>query len=153
MIIDRRTLMCDAEDAYGTAATRLEGSQIDLTYARDIAQGRPIYLVIQVTTAFASSGSATVNIILASDASAAVATDGSASTHWQSGALAYTVLAANYRFCVPIPLQGTVFERYLGMLVVTADATTTAGAITAFLSPDPVGWKAYPEATSYNLND
>lgn len=148
MIIDQRTMFCDAEEVQGTAATRLEGSQIDLSVARDIGNGQTIYLVVVVTTAFTSGGSATVNIQLASDASAAVATDGSATVHWQTGALDYTDLTLGKTFVVPLPLEGVAYERYLGILVVTATATTTAGSISAFLTPDPVGWKAYPEAVS-----
>ena len=148
MIIDYRTMFCDAKNVSGTAATRLEGNQIDLVHPRDIGNGQPIYLIVVVTTAFASGGAATVNIQLASDNSAAIPTDGSATVHWQTGALNYTALTKGKTFVTALPLEGNAYKRYLGILVVTAAATTTAGAISAFLSPDPVGWKAYPDAVS-----
>lgn len=148
MIMDRRTLFCDAEAAFGTAATRLEGSQIDLEDARDIGNGQPLYLVIVVDVAFASAAAATVNIILASDATAAIATDGSATVHLQTGVLDFDELTAGKTFVFALPPEGNVYERFLGILVVTGAQTTTAGSITAFLTPDPTGWKAYPEAAS-----
>lgn len=153
-IMDTLTKFCDAEACEGTVAVRLEGSQIDLgAKHRDPGNGKTVYLVVQVTTAFASSGSAVVEIQLVSDASAAIAVDGSATVHLSLGALPYTDLTLNKRFCVALPSEGNVYERYLGIIVETSGATTSAGAITAFLTPDPLGWQAYPEAASYNLND
>ena len=50
-----------------------------------------------------------------------------------------------------IPGQGFVYERYLGILCVTATTTTTAGTINAFLTFDPSTASAYkdlPDATN-----
>ena len=116
--------------------------------ARDMGNGQPLYLVVQVTTAVASGGSATANIQLASDAAAAIATDGSATVHWQTGVLAKTVLAAGKTFIVPLPWEDPDYERYLGIIVTTATATTTAGAVNAFLTSAPSAWKAMPDATN-----
>jgi predicted RecA/RadA family phage recombinase len=148
MIIDALTQMCNDEAASGTAATRLEGSQIDLSVARDIGNGQPIYWHLVVVTAAASVGSATINVVLASDATAAVATDGSATVHAQTGILAYTAFTKGRRWVFPLPTEGNVYEKFLGTLVITADATTTALVIDSFLSPDPAGWKAYADADS-----
>lgn len=153
-IMDVLTKFCDNEAVDGTAATRLEGDQIDLGPAhRDIGNGKSVYLVVQVTEAFDSAGSAVVEIQLVSDASASIAVDGSATLHLSLGAQAYTALTLNKRFVVTLPLEGNVYERYLGILVITSGATTTAGAITAFLTIDPMGWQAYPAHTSRNVND
>jgi hypothetical protein len=153
-IMDVLTKFASAEPAFGTVAVRLEGSQIDLGAAhRDPGNGKTVYLIVQVTEAWVSAGSATVNIQLVSDSTASIAVDGSATVHLSLGTLAYTVLTLNKRFCVALPLEGNVYERYLGIIVDTAGATTTAGAFTAFLSPDPVGWQAYPAATTRNVND
>jgi hypothetical protein len=42
-------------------------------------------------------------------------------------------------------MEGNAYERYLGILCVTATTTTTAGAINAFLTKDVSKWKAYPD--------
>ena len=46
---------------------------------------------------------------------------------------------------VALPMEGNAYERYLGILCVTATTTTTAGAINAFLTKDVSKWKAYPD--------
>ena len=61
------------------------------------------------------------------------------------------VLTAGQQLVIPLPVgYGTIFpyERYLGLLVVTSSATTTAGSINAFLTFDPKGWKALPDGTN-----
>jgi hypothetical protein len=148
MIMDKLVTFCEDEAASGTAATRLEGDVINLVNARDIGQGQPLYWIIVVNTAAASVGSATINIKLASDAQAAIATDGSATVHAQTGILAYTEFSARKVFSIAVPAEGSAYEQYLGVLVDTADATTTALVITSFLSIDPFGWKAYADNAS-----
>lgn len=147
MIIDKRTQFCDNEAAFGTAATRLEGSQIDLQTARDIANGQPIYLIV-VITAQPGDNAGTINIQLVSDSTAAIATDGSATVHWQTGAQDDQYFTLGKTFCVALPLEGNAYEQFLGILVVTAAQTSTLLAFDAFLSLDPVGWKAYADAAS-----
>jgi hypothetical protein len=146
MIINTLDLFCDALAVDSAAGTTLEGDVKNLVTPRDIGAGHPIYLIVLVSAAFTSGGAATVNIKLASDDAAAISTTTS-TIHWQTGALAYTVLTAGKTFVVALP-QGLDYEQYLGILVTTAAATTTAGSITAFLSPDPVGWKAFTESVS-----
>ena len=147
-ILDERAEFCDATSIAASAGTALVGDVMDLSVARDMGNGQPLYLVVQVTTAVASGGSATANIQLASDAAAAIATDGSATVHWQTGVLAKTVLAAGKTFIVPLPWEDPDYERYLGIIVTTATATTTAGAVNAFLTSAPSAWKAMPDATN-----
>lgn len=154
MILDERNEFADANTAgvQGTAGTELVGDVIDLgETGRDIGNGQPLYLVISVDTEIDSAtDNATCNFILASDAAAAIATDGSASEHGQTGALAETSLTAGAQFVVPVAMVDS-FERYLGVLVTRAVATVTAGAVSAFLTMDPTGWKAY--ANSSNVAD
>ncbi len=146
MIMDNLTKFCQDEAAFGTAATRLEGSQIDLgVAARSVGMGTPVYVIIVVEVAF--SGGTSVNFIVASDATAAVATDGSASVHGQTGAIAVADLTLGKRFVIPLT-TGVEYEQFLGLLVTTV-GTTTVGSITAFISPDPLStWKAYADGTS-----
>jgi hypothetical protein len=157
MIMDERTEFCDAVAVNAVAGTALVGSQIDMSVARDLGNGQPVYLVINVDTEIITGGIAgTIQFKLASDATAAIATDGSATDHWLSpvfvtddaGANDDELNAGSTIACVALPLEGPAYEQFLGILVVTGGQTTTAGAINAFLTLDPTGWKAYPDAAN-----
>lgn len=158
MIMDERNEFADAVSVAAAAGTALIGDVIDLGAAhRDIGQGQPIYLVITTDTEIITGGSAgTVKFQLASDAQAAIATDGSATVHIDTGTFVTDDAAANSAqlnaggviFCGPLPSEGNVYERYLGILCVTATTTTTAGKINAFLTLDPTGWDAYAEGAN-----
>lgn len=156
MWLDERNEFADAASVAAAAGTALIGDVIDLGAAhRDIGNGKTVYLVITVDTEIITAGAAgTLQFILASDAQAAIATDGSATVHYASKAFVTDDAAANdpqmnvggVPVCVAIPLEGPVYERYLGILAVTATTTTTAGKINAFLTLDPTGWQSYADA-------
>ena len=141
-IIDKLTTFHEG-NIFGAAATALVGDVMNLKDARDIGNGKTVYLNIIFTAA--QVGGTSINIILASDAQEAIAVDGSATVHWQTGA---TVPAGNplgKTYSVALPLEGNEYEQYLGILV-TRVGTSTAGSIIAFLAPTPIGWQAYPDA-------
>lgn len=146
MIIDTRTQFASATALNtGAAGTYTLGDVIDLKASGlDIGHGEPLYLVIQVSTTATSGGSATANFTLASDSTASIATDGSASVHYTTGAIALSALTAGTMVAVAALPQGT-YERYLGLLQTTGTAAFTAGKINAFLTLDPPKWKAYPD--------
>lgn len=156
MIMDERTEFCDATSVAAAAGTALVGDVIDLgTVARDIGNGQPIYLVITTATEIITGGAAgTVKFQLVSDSTANLAT--SPTVHIDTGTFVTDDSAANSAqlnaggviFCGPLPLQGNVYEQYLGILCITATTTTTAGAINAFLTLDPRGWAAYAEGAN-----
>lgn len=156
MIMDERTEFCDATSVAAAAGTALVGDVIDLgTVARDIGNGQPVYLVITTATEIITGGAAgTVKFQLVSDSTANLAT--SPTVHIDTGTFVTDDSAANSAqlnaggviFCGPLPLQGNVYEQYLGILCVTATTTTTAGAINAFLTLDPTGWAAYAEGAN-----
>ena len=59
------------------------------------------------------------------------------------------MLVQGYNLVIPLPAGvGLTYERYLGLLVTTGGATTTAGSINAFLTRDPKKWVAYADATN-----
>ncbi len=147
MIIDERLEFCDNVTLTAGTGSNLQGDVIDIESSRDIGMGQPLYWVIQVTTAVTSGGSATCNFKLASDAAAAIATDGSETTHVETGAIAKADLVAGYRKVIPLPMSGA-FEQYVGVILTTATASLTAGAIDSFLTIDPAGWTAQPDATN-----
>jgi hypothetical protein len=166
MIIDDLLEFADATSVAASAGTALIGDVIDLgggtgpdgvtTFVpHDLGNGKPMYLVITIGTSIITGGSAgTVKFQLASDAQAAIATNGAATVHWDSGtyatgAAAAAGITAGDKLVIPLPLdEFRTYERYLGILCVTATTTTTAGAINAFLTFDPSGWKALPDANN-----
>lgn len=149
MILDERTEFCDATALNtGGAGSYLIGDVIDTgSVVRDLGRGHDLYFVVQVTTAVTSAGAATVQFHLASDAQAAIATDGTASYHISSGAIGKATLVAGYRVLEQtLPNAGTAYERYLGVLQTTAVAALTAGAVDAFLTLKPSKHQVYNNA-------
>lgn len=155
MILDESLEFADATSVAAAAGTALIGDVIDLSAAqRDIGSGESLWLVITTDTEIITGGTAgTIKFQLASDAQAAIATDGSASIHYDTGTFVTDDAAANDSqlnaggviCCVQLPMEGRAYERYLGILAVIATTTVTAGAINAFLTRDPRKWKALAE--------
>lgn len=155
MILDELLEFADATSVTASAGTALIGDVIDLQEARDIGNGEPIYLVIQCATSIITGGAAgTVKFQLVSDAQAAIATNGSATVHFDTGTFvtdgddANELDAGATIAAVALPMEGSAYEQYLGILCVTGGTTTTAGAINAFLTKDVAKWKAYPDGQS-----
>lgn len=149
MILDERTEFCDATALNtGGAGSYVLGDQIDLTLARDIGRGEPVYFVITVDT-LPVSATGTAQFSLVSDSTAALATDGSSTVHIVTPAfLAAAMPAGAVLFAGSLPMEGTVYERYLGVLQTTAVAAFSAGKINAFLTHDVSRWKAYADASN-----
>jgi hypothetical protein len=145
MILDERNEFADATAIGASTGRRLVGDVIDLGAAtRDIGNGAPLYLVIQVDTAVTSDGSATVTFELASDAGAEIATDGGATVHFATGAIPKATLVAGYT-AVAVALPMGTYERYLGVIANVGTAALTAGKINAFLTHDVSKWTAYAD--------
>lgn len=155
MILDERTEFADAVSVAAGAGTANIGDQIPLSVARDLGQHRQLYLVIQTSTSIITGGSAgTIAFQLVSDDSASIATDGSQSIHWVSDSYVTDDAALNdldagdLIACVPLPMEGaTAYETFLGVQAVIGTTTVTAGAVNAFLTPDPSKWKALTSET------
>lgn len=155
MILDERTEFADAASVAAAAGTALIGDVINLQHVRDVGGGQPVYLVITVDTEIITGGVAgTVKFQLVSDAQAAIATDGTATVHLDTGNLVTDDAAANAEklsagailFVGALPGEGNLYEQYLGILAIIATTTVTAGKINAFLTLDPPGWKALADA-------
>jgi hypothetical protein len=147
MITDRLNTFCKATALNtGAAGSYLIGDVIDLGDERDIGQGEPLYLVIQVDTLATSGSTATGTFSLCSDAQEAIAVNGSQTTHLVSPTFAVAAMTAGKSILVAVlPREGNAYERYLGIVQTTASAAFTAGKIDAFLTMDPAGWKAYAD--------
>ena len=145
MIIDKRTEFCSATALNtGAPGTYLIGNQIDLGTARDVGVGEELYLVITVDTQPTSGGAATAQFTLASDDTASIATNGTASVHFQTKAFTIAEMTAGAVLAaVALPTEGVAYERFLGILQTTGTAAFTGGKINAFLTPDVAKWKSY----------
>ena len=144
MILDERTEFCDATSAILNIGNAIIGDVVDLGATptlRDIGNGEPLYLVIQVDTAFVGA-TATIQFQLASDSTANLAT--SKTVHYDTGAIAVASYIAGFTKVVALPMEVT-YERYLGLWETVATANVTAGAINAFLTHDVAKWAAYDD--------
>lgn len=145
MYVDSFLEFADAEAIDGSTGTALVGDVINLEDTRDIGQGEPLYLVIQVTTEVDSAADgASVEFILASDDSASIATGGGATEHLSTGAVAEANLTAGKQFIYHLPLEGNAYEQYLGILATISGEAVTAGAVNAFITKDAGKYQAYP---------
>lgn len=106
------------------------------------------WLVVQVAQTFASAGAATLQLHLVSDATSAIATDGSASYHLSTGAIGIGRLVQGATLAVmPLPV-GLSHERYLGLLITIGTAAFSAGSsgrINAFITTDPSAYRPYAD--------
>lgn len=142
MILDERTEFCDAVALNtGGAGSYLLGDVIDLGEAKDLGNSDPLYLVVQVDTTATSGGSATGVISLVTDDNASLS---SPAVVVSSKAWAVADMTAGRTLMVvQLPMEGTAYERYLGIQQTTGVAAFTAGKINAFITHTPARWKAY----------
>lgn len=146
MLIDERTTFAwETTIPTATGAAKF-GEVIDLT-AEDTNQGEgyPLYLVILITTAMTSSGSATIKFELVTDEADDLDTE--------DVVLLETPQAdfddfAVGDFVIVVPIPKADYKQYLGVRSVVGTAALTAGAATAFITRDPPAWRAYPEGNN-----
>ena len=101
--------------------------------ARDMGEGESLYIVFTVTEAFVGVG-ATVAINCVVSAATALTTP---TTVGSIAATAVGSLTLGTQFVVRInPLVASLGLRYLGVIYTIATATTTAGAMTAYVVKD-----------------
>ena len=101
--------------------------------ARDMGEGEPLYIVFTVTEAFVGVG-ATVAINCVVSAATALTTP---TTVGSIAATAVGSLTLGTQFVVRInPLVASLGLRYLGVIYTIATATTTAGAMSAYVVKD-----------------
>lgn len=139
MILDLTTKFSDAQ---AVTATAFSTNVLDLrnqstpTLVDESLNGspEPLWLVVQVGTAFTAAGAATMQIDLMSDSTADLAT--SPTTHLTVSAIAVATLIAGYQALATYLPGGTTYERYLGVKYTIATGPMTAGTITAFLTPN-----------------
>lgn len=142
MILDERGEFCDATALNtGAAGSYLLGDVVDLGVARDLGGDQAVYLVVTVDTAATSAGSATgqFNLVTDDNASLSSPTVLVSSVAWPVASMT----AGKTLMAVQLPMEGTAYERYIGIQQVTGTAAFTAGKVNAFLVDDVARWKAY----------
>ena len=161
MILDSRNEFADAVTLNtGASGTYLIGSLIDLGALNlagvngALGQGDRLYLAINVDTGINAGGAGTLQFQLASDDTAAIATNGTATvlanspvltTSTTSGNAGGALAAGKFLWVVELPVFPES-ERFLGILQVTGTSAISAGKINAFLTADPGLIKNFPDA-------
>lgn len=160
MILDNELTFGEDVDVSQAAGTYNFTNVVDLSVARDVGNGQPLYLVLICTggtDGIITGGSAgTITFQLVSDSTTTIATNGTQSVHLQTkdfvtdGNDANEIDNGEVIWVVPLPLEyvDEAYERYLGVQAVVATTTTTEGTVSAFLTLDPHGWKSYADANN-----
>lgn len=92
---------------------------------QDIGKGNPVTILVQVTTAMAAAGAATLTFNISTGATTALGT-----TIATVGPIAKADLVAGYQIPIQV-LPNKINERYLGIEYVVATGPMTAGNVTA----------------------
>ena len=138
MILDKLLRFSNAQ---AVTVTAVSTDKADLTVARDIGEGEPLYVNFALGTAFAGGTSTAFEVVVADDA--ALSTN--VTVIGSSGALMTAALTLGKTIVVALnPLVASVGKRYIGTRY-TVVGTNTTGTVTADLT-DGVqdGQKFYP---------
>ena len=138
MILDKLLRFSNAQ---AVTVTAVSTDKADLTVARDIGEGEPLYVNFALGTAFAGGTSTAFEVVVADDA--ALSTN--VTVIGSSGALLTAALTLGKTIVVALnPLVASVGKRYIGTRY-TVVGTNTTGTVTADLT-DGVqdGQKFYP---------
>jgi len=144
MILDKNLEFCDATSVAAPIGAAVVGNVIDLDNAGRRLTSEMLYLCIQVTEAFVGSGAYVLFKLMSADTAAINTSTGT--LHFQSKPFGVAELALGAQFYFELPAGS--YERYLGLLMMTTGAPTTAGAINAFLTNDVSDWAALPEGSN-----
>ncbi len=151
MLLDSANEFADNVQVTLAAGTNLIGDVINSENVRDLGDGQVVYLVLQVSVAFA--GGTSFAFILASDAQAAIAESGAETRHYLSDTFLTAELVQGFQMAIPLPMGDVSasikpYEQYVGVLGVGVGART-AGSINAFLTLDPINMKrTYADANN-----
>lgn len=131
-------------NAQAITATADSTNIIDQAIAlRDAGTGRPLYVVVVVTTAMTNTG--TVNVALQSDSTETMTPDKTRSIFTLPA-----LSAVGDTFIAALQPRAEVEQlRYLG-LKYTVSGTVDTGAVKAFLTQDPQAWVA--KAKNYTIS-
>lgn len=140
MILDAQSLFSTAQNVFSAGTTVVSTNSVDLLrIAQDLGVGEPLYISMNVTTAFAGGTSIAFNLV--TDDNGALSSPAIVA---QLGSLTIAQLAVNTNWLFRFPIvQAVAMERYVGISYVST-GTSTAGAVTTALCRDGQRWNAYP---------
>jgi len=142
MLHDKLLRFADAQ-ATGNTGTNILGDVIDLTTARDIGAGEPMYLNVVVATGITvASSTGTYQVKLTSASDSALSSDVVDHLVSASFATSTTAIAAG-TVLMNVALPAAAYGRYLGVREVVATQNTNAGAIDAYLTKGQAAYTAY----------
>ena len=120
-------------------ATAVSTNTIDLGTARDIGEGRDLFMVFTVVVGFAGTGTITMQVV--TDDNAALS---SPTVIGSTAAITATNLTAGTQYIVPIPPQvASLGERYLGAQYTCSASPTTGTFLTQMVTDIQDGKKFY----------
>ena len=129
MIIDRFNEFSNAQRVTASAAST---NVVDLLAAGGI-EGKPYYLIIQVSEVVTAAGDATVTFALQTDSAEGF---GSAVTLWSSAAIGKAALTAGTKV-IRLALNGLALDRYVRVYYTVATGPlTSVSSFDAFLTAD-----------------
>ena len=143
-IFDLLTTFADKVTSPTATGVAQFGNTVDTQVARDIGQGHPVYLIVMVSEAFTSGTSAaTVDFQFRTSTNDTIS--GTDTIKVSTGPVAVNDLVLDYYYVVTLPAGLADYDQYIGMSVDVGGEALTAGGASAFLSLDPIGWKAQAE--------
>ena len=120
-------------------ATAVSTNTIDLGTARDIGEGRDLFMVFTVVVGFAGTGTITMQVVTDDNASLS-----SPTVIGATAAITATNLTAGTQYIVPIPPQvASLGERYLGAQYTCSASPTTGTFLTQMVTDIQDGKKFY----------
>lgn len=120
-------------------ATAVSTDTIDLSVARDIGEGRDLFMVFTVVAGFAGTGTITMQVVTDDNASLS-----SPTVIGATAAITATNLTAGTQYIVPIPpLVASLGERYLGAQYTCSASPTTGTFLTQIVTDIQDGKKYY----------
>lgn len=144
-------MILDANLVFSTAQVFTTGSEngvkstssIDLSVARDVGSGTPLYVVIQVATTQVATSTDVTHVDLITDDNEGL---NSAAVVRRLCTLPANSVAGT-QIVVALPIEGSeAYQRYIGLLYTSVDNEQTAGALSAFIVQGPDKLKFYANA-------
>lgn len=127
----------------GAAGSYMLGDAIDLTLARDVGAGKPLYLVISMSVA-AVSATGGLQFALVTDAQDP-AVVGAERLLLTPTFVAADLAAGVLVFACSLPSGHPAYEQFIQLMQITTTAAWTAGAINAYLTDAVPNWVSYAD--------
>ena len=127
----------------GAAGSYMSGAALDLSLARDVGAGKPLYLVISMSVA-AVSATGTLQFALLTDAQDPAVTSAE-QLLLTPEFVAADLTAGKLVFACALPSGHPPYERYIQLMQIIGTAAFTAGAFNAYLTDAVPNWVSYAD--------